>query len=199
MWVQFKKHLKNILGNIAKYAFVQFVPVCRNAGSLIGNVAEYKIDIGSVNRAVAVDVQLGQQSGFDLRIFREGVIVIAGTVICTIQHYHVNICGVHPTIAVCIACDLREIFVRGMVVVVEVVVEVVVLVVVEVVVVEVVVLVVVEVVVFEVVVLVTVEVAVVEAVVLVVVEVVVVEAVVLVVVEVVAVEAVVLVMESCRC
>ena len=93
--------------------FVQFVPVCRNAGSLIGNVAEYKIDIGSVNGAVAVDVQLGQQSGFDLRIFREGVIVIAGTVICTIQHYHVNICGVHPTIAVCIAYDLREIFVRG--------------------------------------------------------------------------------------
>lgn len=93
--------------------FVQFVPVCRNAGSLIGNVAEYKIDIGSVNGTVAVDVQLGQQSGFDLRIFREGVIVIAGTVICTIQHYHVNICGVHPTIAVCIAYDLREIFVRG--------------------------------------------------------------------------------------
>ena len=93
--------------------FVQFVPVCRNAGSLIGNVAEYKIDIDSVNGAVSVDVQLGQQSGFDLRIFREGVIVIAGTVICTIQDYHVNICGVHPTIAVCIACDLREIFVRG--------------------------------------------------------------------------------------
>ena len=39
--------------------------------------------------------------------------MIAGTVKCTIQHYHVNICGVHPTIAVCITPVICRSFVGG--------------------------------------------------------------------------------------